>query len=220
MKTLSPCWMIECLGNGMESYLKEGEEFFSISNVSFKKKIWFTFHNTLITLLCLIYSDVLMPGTNDRNQARERGRTDKWRENRQWESSGRWIAWLSGVCPWGWAGLLFFPGRRFCGLPSSHSTHRLKGFASGWHNECVCACVFELVHVWMHTREALWCGTWMWVWEWRGAVSLYMCTSLCECVCVFDVMFVHSVVAMASSLTPDAQENCVPIPFWPTESGR
>lgn len=40
------------------------------------------------------------------------------------------------------------------------------------------------------------------------------------CVCVFDVMFVHSVVAMASSLTPDAQENCVPIPFWPTETDR
>lgn len=29
-------------------------------------------------------------------------------------------------------------------------------------------------------------------------------------VCAFDVMFVHSVVAMASSLTPDAQEKLCP----------
>lgn len=40
---------------------------------------------------------------------------------------------------------------------------------------------------------------------------------MCMSVRVFDVMFVHSVVAMASSLTPDAR---FPIPFWPTESGR
>lgn len=38
-------------------------------------------------------------------------------------------------------GRALFSDRRFCGLPSSHSTHRLKGFASGWHNECVCVCV-------------------------------------------------------------------------------
>lgn len=55
-----------------------------------------------------------------------------------------------------------------------------------------------------------------------GGRSFCMCVSVrvCVCVCVFDVMFVHSVVAMAPSLTPDARENCVPIPFWPTESGR
>ena len=51
-------------------------------------------------------------------------------------------------------------------------------------------------------------------------VQACVCVCVCLCVCVFDVMFVHSVVAMASSLTPDARENCVPIPFWPTEPGR
>lgn len=80
----------------------------------------------------------------------------------------------------------------------------------------------------MHIRGALWCVEPECESECEneggggGGGSLCMCVSVraCVCVCVFDVMFVHSVVAMAPSLTPDARENCVPIPFWPTESGR
>lgn len=37
-----------------------------------------------------------------------------------------------------------------------------------------------------------------------GVMYMCMCLNVCVCVCAFDVMFVHSVVAMASSLTPDA----------------
>ena len=50
------------------------------------------------------------------------------------------------------AGQGFFSGGRFCGLPSSHSTHRLKGFASGWHNEnvCLCLCVWACACVNAH----------------------------------------------------------------------
>lgn len=42
----------------------------------------------------------------------------------------------------------------------------------------------------------------------EGGRSVYAYERVC--VCVFDVMFVHSVVAMASSLTPDAREKLCP----------
>lgn len=56
----------------------------------------------------------------------------------------------------------------------------------------------------------------------RVVAVVVVCVCMCywrACVCVFDVMFVHYVVVMASSLTPDVLKNCVPIPLWPTESG-
>lgn len=57
--------------------------------------------------------------------------------------------------------------------------------------------------------------------EKRGVVCV--CGCVCETctgrsTCVFDVMFVHPAVEMASSLTPDAREKNVLVPFWPTES--
>lgn len=109
-------------------------------------------------------------------------------------------------------GRALFSDRRFCGLPSSHSTHRLKGFASGWHNERVCVCVCACLCMCKCTLEGPCCvepececdslrGR-----RGRGFVQAHAR----GCVCAFDVMFVHSVVAMASSLTPDAQEKLCP----------
>lgn len=66
--------------------------------------------------------------------------------------------------------------------------------------------VCGLVHVWMHIRgdpvvrnlDA--CVL--------GVFSGIVCA--CVCVCTFDVMFVHSVAAMASSLTPNAPKKLYP----------
>lgn len=79
--------------------------------------------------------------------------------------------------------------------------------------------VCTLVPVRMHIRGSLV------LWNLNVSTRLNVCVWVCACayvhvrVCLFDVIFVHYVVAMESSLTPDAREDCVPIPFWPSESG-
>lgn len=100
--------------------------------------------------------------------------------------------------------VFFFFRQAVLWTPSSHSTHSLKVFASGWHNECVCVC-----------RACAPQGP-------RSAEPERQCGGVCvrAGVCSFDVMFVLSVVAMALSLTPDAQDNWVSTSFWPTGSGH
>ena len=49
-----------------------------------------------------------------------------------------------------------------------------------------------------------WLCTCVWICV-RACERVCVCVRVCVCACVFDVMFVHSVVAMASSLTPDAR---------------
>lgn len=122
-------------------------------------------------------------------------------------------------------GRALFSDRRFCGLPSSHSTHRLKGFASGWHNECVCVCVCMHACLCMCkcTLEGPCCvepesecdslrGR-----RGRGFVQAHargcVCARLTSCLFTLWLRWHRPWRQMP-------KKNCVPIPFWPTESGR